>query len=139
MAKTGITSDSEDSEINPFAPVKSRAQSKQSAQKKAKTTSTFTGYDASGRAYRQSKTPSVAATATSRSTIAPRSNFARVRVSSIMCCEFNLSPTEDLPQSDNDPNKPKGLIEVTSEAEAVGRQVYRGDDDSESDDDYGYI
>ena len=89
MAKARINTDSDDSDDNPFAPKSSRSQEKQPAQGKQNTATTFTGYDASGRAFQRSKTPSVAATATSRASIAPRSNFARVKVRSVMCCGFD--------------------------------------------------
>ena len=89
LAKSRINTDSDDSEENPFAPKKSSTQQKTQAQNKAKTATSFTGYDASGRAYRQTRTPSLAATATSRGTIAPRSNFARVRVRCTTSCEID--------------------------------------------------
>lgn len=89
MAKARINTNSEDSEDNRFAPQKSHSQQKKQAQQKSKAATTFTGFDASGRAFRRSQTPSVAATATSRGTIAPRSNFARVKVRSTMCCDFD--------------------------------------------------
>ena len=91
MAKASINIDSDDSDDNPFAPQKSRAQQKKQAQEKSKAATTFIGYDASGRAFRRSQTPSVAATTTSRGTIAPRSNFARVKVRSTMCCTLTLN------------------------------------------------
>ncbi|KAL8797142.1 MAG: hypothetical protein Q9195_000609 [Heterodermia aff. obscurata] len=119
LAKSQINSYSDDSDDNPFAPKKARTMPKKENQEKAKSAASFTGYDAAGRAYRQSKIPSLAATATSRSTTVPRSNFARVK-------------------SEQSADKPKGLIEETPEAKAVGRQVYIADDDSDSDD-YGYI
>ncbi|KAG7008332.1 plasma membrane fusion protein [Physcia stellaris] len=81
----------------------------------AKRETTSTGYDARDTPYRQSQTSSAIG---SSSTMAPRSNFARVK-------------------SDNVKNA-GGTIFVTEAARsAIGRQRYRDDDSSDSE--YGYM
>lgn len=66
------------------------------APEKREITSTFTGYDAQGTPYRQSRTTSAVPSAKSSGTIAPRSNFARPKVGILtqsMCayCAYFLS------------------------------------------------